>query len=180
MKQALILLTVVTMALGAAVGDKLRVKRAALAAMEKSFDNRILKISVENPFDLLGTTRGMYLDGYGAVFTTEVNLVVTAPLSPFRQSISKEEVARLRLAKLQRLPLLKLNMRDMLISAAASLDGVPANEQIVVGVSLFHFYWEDMNGLPSQIVMQAERQKLLDFQAARMNGLDTFIRTQEF
>ena len=43
--------------------------------MEKSLDNRIARLWQDNPFVLLGPTRGVYLDGYGAVFTAEVNLV---------------------------------------------------------------------------------------------------------
>ena len=41
------------------------------------------------------------------------------------------------------------------------------NEQIVFGVTLFYYNWEDTSGLPAQIVMQAERQKLLDAQLGR-------------
>ena len=45
------------------------VNRAAIRAMEESFDKRVLTASPDTPFDLLGTTRGVYLSGYGAVFT---------------------------------------------------------------------------------------------------------------
>ena len=64
---------------------------------------------------------------------------------------------------------------------ASSLDAVPPNEQVVLGVTLFYHTWEDRGGLPSQIVMQAERQKLLDVQLGRASrsSLDSIIKVQE-
>ena len=57
--------------------------RLALNVFELSFDKRIQTISTDIPFELLGSTRGIYLEGYGAVFTTEVNLSQSANISPF-------------------------------------------------------------------------------------------------
>ena len=72
-------------------------------------------------------------------------------------------------------------MQEALIATAASLDTVPSNEQVAVGVSLFYYKWEDTSGLPGQIVMQAERQKLLDVQVGRTPraALVSTIRVQE-
>ncbi len=39
-------------------------------------------------FDLLGTTRGVYLEGYGVVFSAELDLIVTPNLNPFHQSFT--------------------------------------------------------------------------------------------
>jgi hypothetical protein len=150
-----------------------RVTRAALASVEKGFDGRFTRSY--DSFDLLGTTRGVYLEGYGAVFSTELNLIVSPNLNPFHQSFTKIEIARIHERKVQRLPLLKQQMREMLIASAASLENLPPSEQVVLAVTLFHYSWEDYSGLPSQIVMQAERQKLLS-NATR----ETAIRTVEF
>jgi hypothetical protein len=150
-----------------------RVTRAALASVEKGFDGRFTRSY--DSFDLLGTTRGAYLEGYGAVFSTELNLIVSPNLNPFHQSFTKIEIARIHERKVQRLPLLKQQMREMLIASAASLENLPPSEQVVLAVTLFHYSWEDYSGLPSQIVMQAERQKLLS-NATR----ETAIRTVEF
>jgi hypothetical protein len=155
--------------------------RVALHAVELSFDKRIQTISSDIPFELLGSTRGVYLDGYGAVFTTEVNLAQSANISPFQLTIPKEYAAKLRLRKMDRVPLLKKNMQEEMLAMAASLDGVPPHEQIVLGVTLFYFKWENTGNLPSQIIMQAERQKLLDVQLGRANrsSLASIIRAQE-
>ena len=152
-----------------------RVTRAALADLEKSFDGHIEQANTADPFDLLGTTRGVYLEGYGAVFSAEVNLIVSPNLSPFHQRFTKQEIARIHERKLQRLPLLKQNMRDMLVTSAVKLENLPPNEQVVVAVSLFHYSWEDNSGIPGQIVMQAERRQLLST-ATR----ETAVHTQEF
>jgi len=152
-----------------------RVTRAALSVLEKSFDTRFQKGSVTDPFDLLDATQGVYLEGFGAVFSAELNLMVTPNLNPFHQVFTKQEIARIHERKIERLPLLKRNMREMLISSAASLENLPPTEQVVLAVTLFHYSWEDSSGLPAQIVMQAERQKLLS-NATR----ETAIRTVEF
>ncbi|MGC9952154.1 MAG: hypothetical protein ABSF64_37905 [Bryobacteraceae bacterium] len=150
-----------------------RITRAELAGVEKNFDGRLAYTA--DAFDLLGPTRGVYLEGYGVVFSTELNLIVSPNLSPFHPAFGKIEIARIRDRKLQRLPLLKQKMREMLAASAASLDNMPPGEQVVLAVSLFHYSWEDYSGLPGQIVMQAERQKLLS-NATR----ETAIRTVEF
>ncbi len=173
------LLTAGALAIMAADGP--RVTRAALAAVEKLFDRRLEKDVIDNPFSLLGMTRGVYLAGYGAVFSAEVNLVSGPTISPFRPQLTKEEIARLRQRKLERLPVLRRAMREMLVSAAGSLDNVPLEERIVLGVSLFHHSWEDSAGLPAQIVMQAQRKTLVEFQTARRDRstLDSVIPAEE-
>lgn len=159
-----------------------QVTRAAMAAVEKNFDNRLEHISVDSPLLLLGMTRAVYLEGYGAVLTAEVNLTPGAGASPFRPAITKEDIVRIRQKKLDRLPALKGAMREMLVAAAGSLDTVPVEERLVVGVTLFHFSWEDSSGLPSQILMQAPRKALLDFQTGRRKpaALESVVQVQEF
>jgi hypothetical protein len=142
--------------------QKPRLGRAPVAAVEKIMGGRFDRADPADPLDLLVMPQGVYLPGYGAVFTAQVNLIVSPTVNPFRQEMSKPEIARVRARKLQKLPLLRQTMRDMLLGAASSLDSVPAAERIVVAVSLFHYHWEDTAGLPQQIVMQGERRALLN------------------
>jgi hypothetical protein len=162
----------------AASTEKPRVKRAAIKAMEVSFDQRIQRLA-DDPFILVGFTRGVYLEGYGVVFTAEVNLAIGPSPSPFRPIVSKEDIARIRTKKQERLPALRQCMRDTLLNAAASLDEVPANEQIVVGVSLLYRPDEDSSGMPAQILMQGAKGQLLD---AKLSGvaLDGVVKVREF
>ena len=144
MRRAWILLAL-SAAIWAASTEKPRFKRAALTAMEESFDQRLSDLS-DDPYLLVGLTRGIYLEGYGAVFTSEVSLANGLAPNPFRPAITKEDIAKIRAKKLERLPALRQCMRDMLLAAAASLDEVPAGEQIVVGVSLLYRPEEDRSG----------------------------------
>jgi hypothetical protein len=158
-----------------------RVSRAALHAMELSFDKRVETLSVDSRFELLGATCGVYLGGYGAVFTSEVNLSQSADVSPFQLTIPKEYAAKLHVRKQERVPILKKSMQEAMLAMASSLDTVPANEKIVLGVTLFYRKWEDTSGLPSQIVMQAQRQKLLDVATGRgsPSALSSVIQIEE-
>ena len=154
--------------------DKPSVARTSMQPVEKSIDARLERANPDDPYVLLGNARGVYLEGYGAVLTAEVNLVNSPGISPFHQTITPEEKARTLGKKQQRLPKLRELMKAMLLAAAADLRSVPLNEQIVIGVSLFHYYWEDTSGLPSQILMQATRQQLLSRETPDS------IRVQEF
>ncbi len=148
-------------ALAAAQPGKPKVSRATLAPLEGSFDGRLSRPGQQDAFDLLGNTRGVYLEGYGVVFTTELNLIVMPGASPFRPQVTKEEIERVHQRKLAKLEVLKKSMREMMASAAAAIDGLPANEQVVVAMTLFYYSWEDKAGLPSQILLQAPKSVLL-------------------
>ncbi|HLJ18307.1 MAG TPA: hypothetical protein VKV15_27700 [Bryobacteraceae bacterium] len=177
MKARLLILTsVLAAAVFAASPEKPRVGRAQIDAMEKNFDQRLSRLWNE-PFLLLGTTRGFYLDGFGAVFSAEINLVNGPNITPFQPVISKAQVEQHKKKKLERVPALKEAMRQMLTASAASLDGVPADEQIVVEVTISKYSWEDIAGVPTQILMQAQKKKLLE---AQRSGVDAAIREQEF
>jgi hypothetical protein len=67
----------------------------------------------------------------------------------------------------------------MLLAASASLDEVPSNEHIVVGVSLIHRPEADKSGMPSQILMQGAKGQLLDAKLGRV-GLDGVVKVREF
>jgi hypothetical protein len=111
-----------------------------------------------DPLDLLGASRGIYLDGYGAVFTAEASLIVTPGLSPFHQEITGPEKEKVRQRKLDRLPLLKQLMRDMWRDSATTLTAMPDNQQVVIAIRLMYLPWEDTRGLPGQIVMKGDRR----------------------
>ncbi len=171
-------LTLVALALAPVLAMAGSIKRPVFADLEKKTDNRMERAIPEEPFLLLGNTRGIYLKSFGAVFTTEISLLNTSTTSPFQLVMPKQAVVRIHAKKVERLPALKRYMRDALISLAVTLDDVPANEQVVYGVSLFYYHWEDTSGLPAQVLMQAERRKLIDLQAGRAN--DSVIQVAEF
>ena len=133
--------------------------------LERRFDTQLAGIGGPNDhIDLLGTTRGLYLDGYGAVFTTEVSLIITPTVNPFRQQITKEEAARVHQQKVARLPLLRQAMTDMMKNSALTLIQIPDSQQIVVAVRLLYLPWEDTTGLPAQIMLSGSRREILSGQ----------------
>lgn len=142
--------------------------RAELAAAERAIDQRLLRFSPESPMEVLGLTHGVYLEGYGAVFTAEVNLMVTPGISPFRPQIPKEDVEVIREAKVKRLPAVKALMQEALVASAASLDRVGPEERIALGLTLFYNKWENSAGLPQQITMHARKRELVDVAASRV------------
>ncbi len=155
--------------------------RGEITAMERAFDERLQRFSLESPMELLGLTRGLYLPSYGAVFTAEVNLVPTPGISPFRPTVTKDEVGRVRAAKLRRVPELKTLMREMMLTSAGSMDRLPMDEQVVLGVSLAYNSWEETSGLPRMITMYAPKRALLDIASNRMarTSLDYIFQVRE-
>ena len=165
----------------AAVPDN-RAIRIALKSAERMIDGRVQQMTDRVPFALLGTTRAAYLSGYGAVFTLEVNLAPVANISPFRPAYTPKEIQDLNRQKREKLGLLKTGLRQILLDQAAALSQLPAQEKVAVVVSLFNFHWENTSGLPTQLVLQASRQALLEVQAKRggPEALDRAIETREF
>ena len=140
----------------------MRIAPQAFTDLERQFDTKLSAIgNVNDPLDLLGATRGLYLDGYGAVFTTELSLIVTPTINPWRQQISKEEADRVHQRKLDRVAPLKQAMKDMVKTSAMTLSQIPDNQQIVVVVRLLFLPWEDTTGLKGQILMKADRKAAL-------------------
>ncbi|MBZ5726979.1 MAG: hypothetical protein LAP87_18530 [Acidobacteriia bacterium] len=138
-----------------------RVSWQTLSDLEKGFDARLSSAGGADPMVLLGNTRGLCLNGYGAIFTTDAELIGTPRITPFHQQITPAEKADTHKRKIEHLPLLKNAMLEMMRSAAAALKDLPASDQIVVAVRIFYLPWEDTAGLPGQILMKADRQGAL-------------------
>jgi hypothetical protein len=177
MKRLLSVPFLLVLALCASASEKPRVSRGMLHTVESSLDGRITRLWDDNPFVLPGPTRGIYLEGYGAVFSVEVNLV-TAPTMMMRPELSREEKEHHRQKKIERLPQLRSALRAALADSAASLDTVPGDEEVVIAALLSHYGWEDSTGLPSQIMMQAQKKKLLEAKASG-GDLAAVIRVTE-
>jgi hypothetical protein len=176
MKRIVPLLTLSTI-LAAAVSEPV-LSRAMLIPIEKRLDQR-LETLFDEPFLLLGMSRGIYLDKFGVVFSAELQLVATPGVGTFGFSEpTKEMIASTRKRKQERLPVLREAMRSQLAAAAGALEKLPPDEKVVIGVSIFRRSWEDSNGLPAQIVMQASKRELLAARTA--SAIDAAIKVQEF
>ena len=168
-------LILVSAAYAAAAGEAPRVDRAQMKKVEEGLDATLLKFTIDNSHTLIGLTRGVYLEGVGAVFTAEL-IVVNANVNIMKPLPTKEEVVQIRNKKLERIPILKRVLKDALVSAAASLATIPPDEQVVIAIIVPRFKFEDPTGLPSQVTVQATKRKLLESKGA---ALDALIRVTE-
>jgi len=143
-------------------GQPVRIALGTFFELERGFDGKLEKVGDANtPVDLLGASRGVYLEGYGAVFTSEMSLLRAPSISPFHTTISKEEMEQVHQKKVERLPKLREAMKEMVKSAARSLFLIPEGQQIVVAVRLDYLQWENTSGLPGLILMRADRKSAL-------------------
>lgn len=136
--------------------------RQKIMDVEKLFDTRLVALSAPNdPVDMLGFTRGLYLANYGAVFSSEISLIVTPIVTPFRPAITPEMKAQVHQRKLDRLPALRKTMNEMMQTAVKNLTDVPDSQMFVVAVRLDYLSWEDRTGLPGLLIAMADRKSAL-------------------
>ena len=153
-----------------------RVSRSSLVSLEKLTDSKVIQLDASTPAEALGPTRGVYLEGYGAVFTAEVDPNPYAAPNPFsRPRYTDVELDKLRTQKLARIETLKKRMSESLVVMARGLEGVPPNESVALAVTIPYYVWEKSNGMPRQIVAVAPKSALLS-----SVGLEKFLKVQEF
>ena len=136
---------------------------SGLEKLERFCDERLESTGAPDAIQLRGFTRGLRLSDYGAVFTSEVDLVATPTINPFstQRTMTPVQVKDVHQRKLKNLPLLQQAMRDIIMNSAKALEPELAAEgRIVVAVRLLYQSWEDRSGLPSTIVMKGQRGAL--------------------
>ncbi len=164
------------------MADKPKVSLALIKAMEESVDNHLLRLWPNDPVEMIGVTRSAYISGSGVVFVAGVNLAPSAGISPFHKTITPDESKRIHDKKLSRVPKLKAAMQEWLLNAAGTLDPIPADEQIALGITLWYWSGENTEGLPAQIVMHGPKRALLDIKTGRADKatLASALTVQEF
>jgi len=155
MKPAALIL--IAAALGWSQVRSLRIAPSTFSTLEKSFDTRLEKAAAD-PMAVLGTTRGLYVEGYGAVFTTEIDLIQTPNMLFMRSSpMTPKEVAAIHDRKSKNVATLKAAMTEMMKAAGRTLLQIPPDQKLTVAVRFLYLPWENTAGLPSEIVMTATR-----------------------
>ena len=173
---------VIALALGGALfasGPDNKVPRAKVANVEKIINTQLAAMYPEEPYFLIGLTRGVYLEGFGVIFSADINLATGPSLSPFKQTISQEEIARHREKKEVRLPRLRNQMVSIVSSMSSYLETLPPTEEFVMIVTLLKYPWEAPAGQPVQIVMRAQKGKLQQAEHDKIRP-DAIIKLQEF
>jgi hypothetical protein len=158
-----------------------RVGRSVLANLERQIDTKVASIDPSGQGVPLGPTRGVYLEGYGAVFTAEVELLAAAAPNPFSgREQNAADKQRVKAEKRYRIDMLKQKMRETLVAAATPLDSVPLDEKVALAVTIPYFRWESTEGMPRQILMFAPRRVLLQSAKGDAKVLDSALKVQEF
>lgn len=155
-----------------------RVSGNVLKTVETSIDERVKNLWPDNLFSVIRLTRGLYLEGYGAVFTVDVSPVLSTT-SMMHPTVTKEEILRAHKVRIERVAQLKQAMRLAVADAAASLDPVPENDQITLVVYLAYHSWEDVSGTPAQMTFQGKKKALLDARRAGGAALTQAVQVTE-
>ncbi|HTB12155.1 MAG TPA: hypothetical protein VK752_11315 [Bryobacteraceae bacterium] len=142
-----------------------RVSANVLKLIETSLDDRIRSFWPENPFPIVRLTRGLYLDGYGAVFTVDVSPVLSTT-SMMHTTVTKDEVVKAHKARAERIAQLKQVMPMAVADIAAALETVPPDDQVTLVVYLAYHDWEDVSGTPGQLTFRGKKRALLDAKRA--------------
>jgi len=173
-------LAVVGVAVAAVADTPAPVRRPVIRAAERSLKDRLVRIFPDTPISVTGEPRGVYIDGYGAIFTAEMQ-PVSDGASLMNSTLRPEEKAQVIAKKKARIPQLEKAMKEALVETAASLDPVPLDEQVVLEVVIDRFLWEDGSGYPAELIVQAPRRKLLDLKrsAGGAAALDAAIKITE-
>ncbi len=133
---------------------------------ERAIDARIERYNTESPMEVIGATRAVYLPDTGLVFSMEVSLSPAVGISPFFVKLPPAEIEKIHAAKLGRIPVLKELLLTILPELAKAHLDVPGNEEIVMGATLFYFPYENLRGLPAQMVVRAKAADLRKVKAA--------------
>jgi len=151
----------VVMSKGSTVPQKaFKIAPQTFRDLERRFDGRLESLvpDLNEPVDLLGETRGIYVEGYGIVFTAVVSLVKAPELNPFLREVPKARADHIHQLRIDRLPLLKAAMKEMMHNMAMTFAiQVPPDQKLMLEVRLKYATWENTVGMPAHIVMTATR-----------------------
>jgi len=132
-----------------------------MEAVQKACDGAIRGYSLDAPIDHILPTHGIYVEGYGAVFVTDVNLVSLPPLFGFG-GIAPAEYKRIHDSKVKRLPEVRTLMIQMILGASKTLVHLTPDESILIQVNYYYMQREDRTGLPKSISVQGKKKDLLE------------------
>jgi hypothetical protein len=139
------------------------IPQVMLRNLEKVFDGRLDAMNAKDPLDTVGWggTRGVYLEGFGMVFTTELSLIQTPNVNPFRGAIPDDLKVQVHQRKVSQVPQLEDLMKELVTISAKTLLPLPEDQKIVYVVRVRYLAYEQTYGLPAQIMMTADKKAAL-------------------
>jgi len=150
----------VTPLLAAPPADNTPLKRQ-MQDFERALNQSIIQMFGTQFFVFLQEPKAAYLPGFGVVVHAEVNLHPMRFIMPFApQPYSEQELKTEREQKLARMKVMQKGLQDLLLAQGRALTQLSGEEQVAVVIHLYNprTYPE----IPSQVLLQARRQALLD------------------
>jgi len=138
-----------------------RLDFVSVAKLEGAFEQKLKTLDSNDSVALLGACSGVYVSGYGLVFTIPLSLIPAPSMGPFGGAMTPQKADNIHKRMQAQLPVVKKALNDMLMQAAKTYPDLPAGEKLAVAVRLFYLDSEDKTGLPNQIVVSADRASAL-------------------
>ncbi len=118
---------------------------------------------------VLSAPRGAFLEGYGAVFSTEASLYRIRPLTPFSPSpYSRQELEQAYQAALERVDRLKENLRQAMAEHGPRLEQLKPGHTLAVIVHLYNGVSDPGRPYPSQLIFKASAESVSDYRQGRI------------
>ena len=132
---------------------------------------------------VLSAPKGAYLEGYGAVFSTEASLYRIRPITPFSSSpYSGQELDKAYQAALDRLERLKVDLRQAVAEHSSLLEQLKPSHTLAVIVHLYNGVAEPGRPYPSQLIFKASARSVSDYRHGKitMDDLVGRVRISQF
>lgn len=132
---------------------------------------------------VLSAPRGAYLEGYGAVFSTEASLYRIRPITPFSSGpYSRQELDKAYQAALDRLERLKVDLRQAVAEHGSLLEQLKPDHTLAVIVHLYNGVAEPGRPYPSQLIFKTSAGSVEDYRQGKitMDELVDHVRISQF
>ena len=127
----------------------------------------VLQQSFTDPFAVLEKPKGAYLDGFGAVFSFEIDIATVKRPNLFSQARSTPEEERKIFN--ERLPKLRELMQKTLAEHGDSMSSIGPEEQVAVVAQLFNSGFLSRPVELKTIIVRTTKKNILDFKAGRLS-----------
>lgn len=147
-----------------------------LAAVKQNIEvfegilSTVLQQNFTDPFAVLEKPKGAYLDGFGAVFSFEIDIATVKRPNLFSQARSTPEEEKKVFN--ERFPRLKDLMQKTLAEHGDSMNSIGPEEQIAVVAQLFNSGFLSRPMELKTAIVRTSKKNILDYKAGRLNYED--------
>jgi hypothetical protein len=136
--------------------------QADVAIAEKICNAAIRSYSIDAPMDHLLPAHGVYVEGFGVVLITDVNLVALPPLFGFTGGVTDKDKLRIHDSKVKRFPAVRELFARVTADMAGGLERLSPEENVLLRVNFYNFEFENKNDLPKRLTIYGRKKDLVD------------------